>query len=67
MDLFSFVTGAGRDGDGGVEIAYSFSCKVSQVDPVGVELLEEVEEIDKLVFRRSRIFINDCIRLQTQR
>ena len=56
------MTGAGRVGDGGGGLECRFSLKLVREDPESVELLEEVEETERLVFRRSRILITVCIK-----
>ena len=56
LETFSLVTGGGKVGDSGGGLAYRFSCRLSRVEVTGVELLEELEEIEREVFRRSRIF-----------
>ena len=61
IELFSLVTGAGRVGDGGGGLECRFSCKLTRDEVEGVELLEPAEEMDKLVFLRSRIFMKTCI------
>lgn len=54
--MFSFVVaGAGSVGDDGSEMSGCFSCNVV------LELLEEVEETERLVFRRSLILTIVCI------
>ena len=66
LDLRSFsVAGAGREGEGGGGLECRFSLAVADAVVEVVELLEEVEETDKLVFRRSRILIIDGIKPQT--
>lgn len=57
------VTGAGSDGDGGGEKKSRFSLKLSRDDPVSVDELDESEDIEILVLRRSRILTRVCIQI----
>ena len=59
---FSFVTGDGKVGDGGGELEYRFSVRLGLDGVEFDEILEEFEETDRLVFRRSRILITACIK-----
>jgi hypothetical protein len=63
---FSFVAGAGRVGDSGGGLECRFSFKLDRDDPEIVELLDEFEETDRLVLRRSRIFMNARINRQNR-
>jgi hypothetical protein len=57
LELFSFVTGDGNVGDGGGGLKCRFSFKLGRV-----ELVEEFEDTERLVFRRSRMFMTACIK-----
>ena len=62
-EMFSLVVaGGGNVGEGGGGLECLFSFKLDRVDPEVLELQEEVDETDKLVFRRSRMFMNACIK-----
>lgn len=52
------VAGAGRVGDEGSERKGCFSCSAA------AEALDEVDETERLVFRRSRILTIACINLE---
>ncbi len=54
------VTGDGSVSEGG-GLECRFTPKLVRDDPKVLEALEEVEETDKLVFRRSRMIANACI------
>jgi hypothetical protein len=61
-ETFSFViAGGGKVGEGGGGLKSLFSLKLGRSDE---EVLEDVEDTDKLVVRRSRMFINACIERQ---
>lgn len=54
--LFAVVTGAGRDGEGGGEQNGFFSSGISLSSGDDVGDVESVDETERLVLRRSRIF-----------
>ena len=57
LELFSFVTGDGSVGEGGGGLNSRFSFKLGRV-----ELVEEVEDTERLVLRRSRMLMTACIK-----
>lgn len=61
LGLFPLVTGGGKVGDGGGGLEFRFSFKLAREGAETVELLYEVEEMERLVFRRSRILNSVCI------
>ena len=58
------MTGAGNVGDGGGGLEYRFSFMLFRLEPESVELVEDVDDVERFVFRRSLIFINACIKHQ---
>ena len=63
LELFSFVAGDGKVGDGGGGLKYRFSFKLVRDDPESTEVHEEVDDTERLVSRRSRILLmTACIK-----
>lgn len=66
LGLCGSVTGAGNVDDGGGGLECRFSLRLLREVPETVELVDAVEEMDRLVFRRSRILNNVCIKAYTR-